>query len=164
MEGSCLGENKGYAVAIAIALVFIAAVVAGYYIWLRGSPEAYSTISLLDANGKATDYPELLLIDENNTFTVLVNVENHMRENLNFEVRVKTTMQTTPEFPVPGEAKNVYALTLENDGKWSTSSTTTIDVPGNYMIVYELWIQNENGEFEFTGNFCVLNLEVKNLA
>jgi len=141
----------------------VAALVTGYYFWTRGPPEGYSTISLLDANGKAVNYPELLVIGQNNTFTVWVNVENHLGKTLPFEVREKITTEAIPDFPISGEAKNVYALTLENGGKWNTTSTTTIDQPGNYMVVYELWVQNQNtGAFEYSENADVLTVEVTN--
>jgi uncharacterized membrane protein YedE/YeeE len=50
VEGLRLGENKGFVVAIAIALIVIATTVAVYYVWFRGEPEGYSAISILDAN------------------------------------------------------------------------------------------------------------------
>jgi uncharacterized membrane protein len=164
MEGLGLGNNKGYVIAISIALIFVAALVTGYYVWTRGPPEPYSEISLLDANGKAENYPELVIIGENNTFNVAVNVVNHMGKTLPFEVRVKITQQASPVFPVQGSrAYFVNVATLENGGKWNTTATATIDDSGNYMVVYELWAQNENsGALEFTGNACVLNIEAIN--
>ena len=163
MEGLGLGANKGYVIAIGIALIFVAALATGYYLWTRGPPEGYTTISLLDMNGKAENYPELVIIGENNTFSVAVNVENHMGKTLPFEVRVKITEQVNPDFPVPGKALYVDAVTLENGGKWNTTATTTIDTPSNYMVVYELWAQDENsGGLEFTGNACVLPVEAIN--
>ena len=163
MEGLGLGYNKGYVIAIGIALIFVAALLTGYYFLSRVPPEGYSEISLLDANGKAADYPDLLLIGQNNSFSISVNVENHMGKTLHFEVRVKITDQARPDFPVAGEAKNVYPFTLENGGKWNTAATTTIDTPGNWMVVYELWAQDEkSGALQFTGNACVLNVEATN--
>lgn len=163
MEGLGLGNNKGYVIAIGIALIFVAALLTGYYFWTRGPPEGYSEINILGTNGQAADYPDILLIGQNNTFSIVVTVTNHMGKTLPFEVRVKITEQTRPDFPVPGEAKNIYPLTLENGGKWNTTVTTTIDTPGNYMVVYELWVQDENsGALQFTENACVLNVEAIN--
>ena len=162
MEGVGLGDNKGYVIPIGVVLIFVAALATGYYFWTRGPPEGYTTISLLDANGKAENYPELIIIGKNNTFNVAVNVENHMGKTLPFEVRVKITEQVNPDFPVQGEALYVNAVTLENGGKWNITATTTIDTLGNYMVVYELWTQKENSALEFTGNACVLNVEAIN--
>ncbi len=165
MEGRTLGSNKGYAAAIAVTLVVIVSLVAGYYIWvvwLQGQPEGYSTISLLDINGKAENYPELLIIGQNNTFDVWVNVENHMEKTLLFEVKVKITEPVNPDFPLAVDPENVYSVTLENGGKWNTTATATVNQVGSYMVVYELWGQNDTGALEYTGNACVLNVEVKN--
>jgi uncharacterized membrane protein len=159
MSGSWLGGNKGYVVAIAIALVFIIGLVAGYYLWFRGEPEPYSTISILDADGLANDYPEIVVIGENNSFTVWVTVENHMGEDLSFEVRIKVTTQKAPVFPIQEEATTVFPITLRKGEKWSTTATTTLELAGDYMIVYELWMRNNTGAFKFTGNACVLNVE-----
>ena len=165
MEDSWLGGNKGYVAAIAITLIVVASLVTGYYLWLvflKGPPEPYSEISLLDANGKAEDYPELLVIGQNNTFSVLVSIKNNLGKTSTFKVMVKLTEQANPDFPIATEARNVYSVNLENGGKWNTTSATTIDEPGNYMVVYELWAQNtETGSLEFTGNACVLNVEVQ---
>jgi uncharacterized membrane protein len=158
LEGLGLGKNKGYVIAIAIALIFVAALVTGYYFWTRGPPEGYSRISLLDANGKAENYPELVIIGENNTFSVAVNVVNHMGKTLPFEVRVRITDQANLEVPIKGsKAYFVNLKTLEDGGEWNTTATATIDEPGNYMVTYELWAENE-----FTGNSCNLNIEARN--
>jgi uncharacterized membrane protein len=158
-----LGDNKGYISAIAIALIFISTVVGVYYVWFRGTPEGYSTISLLDANGKAENYPSTLILNQNNTFTVGVNVENHMEKTLAFEVQVKITQQAIPDFPVDTIPQSTYSITLKNGETWSTNTTTTINATGSYMVVYELWAQDPTtGAMQFTGNACVLNLEVGN--
>jgi len=155
------GDDKGVVIAVAAALLIIAGVVAGYYILFHPTPEGYTTIYLLDSQGKAVDYPGTLIVNQNYTFNVWI--ENHMGKTLPFEVRVKITEQVNPDFPVPGKALYVDAVTLENGGKWNTTATTTIDTPSNYMVVYELWAQNENsGTLEFTGNACVLNVEAIN--
>jgi uncharacterized membrane protein len=160
VEGLRLGENKGFVVAIAIALIVIATTVAVYYVWFRGEPEGYSAISILDANEKAENYPELVIIGQNNTFNVWVKIENHMGKTLPFEVKVRITQQVTPDFPAPEEAQNIYAVTLDDGKNWNTTATATIDTVGDYMVVYELWTQSENTEtLEFTGNACVLPVE-----
>jgi uncharacterized membrane protein len=157
-----LGENKGYTVAIAIALIFVSVLVAGYYLATRPPPEGYTTIYVLDSQ-KGMNYPELLVIGENNTFNVWVTVENHMRKSQSFEVLLKVTNETDPEFPVNADARNSYAMTLEDGETWENLSTTTIDKSGNYSVMFELWVRNEEtGNLEFSQNACVLNLEIVN--
>jgi uncharacterized membrane protein len=157
-----LGENKGYAVAITLALMFVSVLVAGYYLATRPPPEGYSTIYVLDSQ-KGMDYPELLILGENNTFNVWVTVENHMRKSQSFEVLLKIINDTSPEFPVNVTAENSYALTLDEGEAWETLSTVNIGEPGNYSVIFELWLRNEETRnLEFSENACVLNLEVVN--
>ena len=157
-----LDNNNGYTVSVLIALILVSILVASYYVLLRPPQKGFMTICLLDSHKKAVNYPELLVINQNNTFNVWVTVENHMGKTLPFEVRLKITEDANPTFPVAAEAKNAYAATLENGGKWETSATTTIEKPGNYMVVFELWAYDEeSGALQFTGNACVLNVEAE---
>ncbi len=156
---SMLNENKGYALAVAVALIFIFSIFIGYYIVSRAPPEGYSRISLLDAQKQAVNYPELLIINQNNTFNVWVEVENHLGKTQSFEVLVKVTNDTS-EFPAEVQPINSYTTTLENGEKWETSSTITINQPGTYSVLFELWTFDENtGQNQFSGKECVLPIE-----
>jgi hypothetical protein len=43
------------------------------------------------------------------------------------------------------------------------SSTITIDKPGNYSVIFELWLYDKDAEeLKFSENACVLNVEVVN--
>ncbi|HUT17188.1 MAG TPA: hypothetical protein VMW84_02690, partial [Acidobacteriota bacterium] len=82
-----LNDNKGYTVAVVIALIFVSSLLIGYYLISRLPPEGYTTIYVLDyPQKKAIDYPELLVINENSTFNVWVVVENHMGKTQSFNV------------------------------------------------------------------------------
>ena len=59
----------------------------------------YMTIYLLDGQGQAVDYPEVLVSGQNSTFTVQVVVENHMGNTTDCQVLVKTT-QDLSSIPV----------------------------------------------------------------
>ena len=48
-----INDDKGYAVAIVLALIIVSSVVAGYYLVLKPQPEGYNTMYLLDAQKKA---------------------------------------------------------------------------------------------------------------
>ena len=74
-----LSNNKGYTVAVTIALIFVFTLLMGYYLLLRIPSEKYTTIYLLDyQHKKAINYPEVLVINKNNTFNVWIGVENHI--------------------------------------------------------------------------------------
>lgn len=158
-----LDNKNGYTVAVLIALIFVSSVLAGYYLFLRPPQKGFTTIYLFDSEGTALNYPELLIINQNNTFNVWVAVENHMGKSQHSEILLKVTNDTIPLFPVNAEASSRYEKTVENEEKWETLSTITIDEIGSYSVVFELWIYDEEmSELQFSGNACVLNIEVVN--
>jgi uncharacterized membrane protein len=157
-----MDNNNGYAVSVLIALILVSILVASYYVLLRPPQKGYMTIYLLDyQQKKALDYPELLVINQNNTFKVWVEVENHMGKSQYSEVLLKVTNDTVPIFPFKADANATYVRTLENGETWETLSTIAINEPGNYLVIFELWVYDEKvGELQFSGNVCVLNIEV----
>jgi uncharacterized membrane protein len=156
-----MDNNNGYAVSVLIALILVSILVASYYVLLRPPQKGYMTIYLLDSQKKALNYPELLVVNQNNTSNVWVEVENHMGKSQYSEVLQKVTNDTVPIFPFKANANATYVRTLENGETWETLSTITINKPGNYSVIFELWIYDEKvGELQFSGNVCVLNIEV----
>jgi uncharacterized membrane protein len=152
------GDDKGVVIAVAAALIIVAAVVAGYCILFHPAPEGYTTIYLLDSQGKAVDYPGTLIVNQNYTFNVWV--ENHMGKTLSCQVQLKVTNETIPLFPVETAAINTYDKTLTNGEKWEPQANVTLHETGSHSIIFELWIQNEAGDLEFSGNAVVLNVDV----
>ena len=156
-----LSNDKSYIVSIGLVLILVSSLVMGYYLITRLPPEGYATIYLLDPQKKAIDYPELLVTDYNDTLNVWVKVENHMGEALQFDVRLKVINGTISALPVEIDPTNSYTKTLEKDESWEIMAKTTLNSPGNYSVAYELWIcSQDTEEFEFTHNYCVLNIEV----
>jgi uncharacterized membrane protein len=128
---------------------------------MKPPQKGYMTIYLLDSQEKALNYPELLVINQNNTFPVRVEVENHMGKSQPCEVLLKVTNGTVPIFPVEATANANYTRTLENGEPWEIPVTVSINKLGNYSVIFELWTYDEEaGEFQFSGNACVLNVEV----
>jgi uncharacterized membrane protein len=159
-------DNKnGYTVAVLIALIVVSIFAASYYVLLKPPQQRYTTIYLLDSQKKAVNYPELLVINKNNTFNVWVDVENHMGKSQQSEVLQKITNSTIQLLPLETEANARYEKTLENGETWAISSTVTINKPGNYSVVFELWTYDEVvGTLQFSDNACVLNIEVVDQA
>jgi uncharacterized membrane protein len=157
-----LDDKNGYTVSVLVALIFVSSLVATYYVFLRPPQNGFMTIYLLDyPQKKALNYPELLVINQNNTFKVWVEVENHMGKSQYSEVLLKVTNDTIPTFPFKADANATYTRTLENGEKWETLSTIAISERGNYSVIFELWVYDENlGELQFSGNVCVLNINV----
>ncbi len=157
------GDEKGVVVAVAVSLIIISAIVAGYYIYhvLNQKPEGYTTIYLLDANGQALNYPDTLIVNKNYTFYVWV--ENHEGTTLPCEVQLKITNETVSLFPVQVEPTNTYTKSLANSEKWETQANLTMNATGNYTIIFELWAEVEEGKtYSFTDNMVVLHVNVVN--
>jgi uncharacterized membrane protein len=157
-----LDEEKGYAVAIFLALIIVSATVVGYYVVFRPQAEPYNTIYLLDTNHKAVDYPEVLVANQNSTFTVYVDVVNHMETSADYQVQVKIAKSLTT-FPVNTQPSQTIEIdSVKNDGNpVEKTATITQNTPGSYSVVFELW-QHKEGTLEFTQDYCVLNIQVIN--
>jgi uncharacterized membrane protein len=159
---SSLINNKGYTIAVALALIIVSSLLIGYYFVSRLPPEGYTTIYMLSYPQKnAEDYPELLVINENSTFNVWVGVENHMGTRQSCEVLQKVVADMLPSFPVETDAESRYAQTIENGKAWETLATVSINEPGNYWVIFELWVYNdEAGALKFSHQALVLPIEV----
>ena len=161
-----INSEKGYFAAVLIALIIVSIVIAVYYIQFKPAPSGYNTIYLLDSQNKAIDYPELLVANKNSTFNVNFVVENHMSYNDSgligpgqYQVLLKIT-QNTLSFPINAPANSTYEKSIEDGKIWQDSATVSINQVGNYSTVFELWILNKENVYEFSNNFCVLNLQV----
>jgi uncharacterized membrane protein len=153
-------DNKGYTIAIALVLIVVSSLLIGYYFVSTLPPEGYTTIYMLDSQHKAIDYPELLIVNENSTFNVWIAVENRMGRSQSCEVLQKVIGDMIPSFPVDADVQRSYAQTVENGGTWETLATVSINEPGSYSVIFELWIYDETGTLTFSYNYCVLNVEV----
>jgi uncharacterized membrane protein len=157
-----LNDEKGYAVAIFLALVIVSALVVSYFVVFRSQPAGYSTIYLLDSQNKAVNYPDVLVANQNSTFNVPVTVENHMGGTVQYEVLVKITNNPSP-FPVNTPPTETYNMTLRNGQSWQKSVTVTENQVGSHSVVFELWRYNpDSAAYQFTTNYCVLNIQVVN--
>ena len=156
-----LNDDKGYAVAIFLALIIVSATVIGYYVVLRPTAAPYNTIYLLDANKKAVDYPAVLVANQNSTFSVYVDVENHMTSAASYQVQVKIT-QNLSTFPVDAQpSQTIETGNVNNNGKpMENTATITENTLGSYSVVFELWQHKGDGTLEFTQNYCVLKIQV----
>ncbi len=155
-------NNKGYTVAVAFALIVVFSLLVGYYLIAALSPpEGYSTIYMLDyPQKKAIDYPELLVVNKNDTFNVWIIVENHMSERQSYEVLQKVIGDMIPSFPVNADVESNYTQTLESGESGENLATVFINEPGSYSVIFELWIYDETGTLEFSYNYCVLKVDV----
>ncbi len=157
-----INNEKRVIAAIAITLIIVASAVAAVYVWYRPGASGYSTLYLLDAQNQAVNYPHTLVINYNSSINVPVVVDNHMDKEQYYQVQVKI-VQTTGAFPVDTPANSTYEKRLNDLETWENQVPISINQPGDYSVVFELWSKGTGTEettYTFTHNFCVLHLQV----
>ena len=92
---SWINNKNGYVFSVAVALLFTSILMAAYFVTMRPPSNDTMSISLLDSQKKASNYPEMLVLNKNNTFNVWVEVENHMGTSERCEVLLKLTNEET---------------------------------------------------------------------
>lgn len=159
-----LDDENGIALPVFLALVIVAAVVAGFYFFVIAppQPEAYNTMYLLDSQKQANKFPEVLVANQNSTFSVYVDVTNHMKEDQNYQVRTKITKSfIINSTGVPVAPVNTYDFNLPKGDTYEKSVTLTENTVGTYTVVFELW-RFDGSTYVFTQDYCVLNIKVIN--
>lgn len=132
-----------------------------YYFGSESNQEGYLTVYLLNSQKNGSDYPEFLESNVNSTFSVYAIVENHKDASVNAQLQVKVIKDMNPTFPVDINPVEVFNGTILKGERWEEVVTISLNDPGNYLVAFELWTSKENAEiFEFSNNFCVLNVEV----
>lgn len=151
-------DSHAFSITIALAVAFIL-LIYSYIAFTK--PNEFVSLSVLDEQKTAKNYPELLVIGENNTCRLWIVVENHMQRNITCRVLLKITEQTIRSVPLQIESAQNYTVMLNKGELWEKQVTITLNKAGNFYLVFELWIYNEKtGDFEFSNNFCVLSLKV----
>ncbi len=155
-------SRNAFAIAVAVALLLASVLLVTFYVLDRPVQNPYATIYLLDSNHKAADYPEYTVANVNSTFSVYVDVENHMGRSIsNAQVQVKVANGTNPTFPLDVNATQTFTGTVQDGETWENIATVSLNEPGNYLAAFELWIPNQDtGVLQFSEDFCVLNIQV----
>jgi uncharacterized membrane protein len=155
------GDDKGVMIAVAISLIIIIGVVAGYYVYhvVYEKPEGYTEIYVLDAQGQAANYNFTLTVNQNATFDVYV--VNHLGNTQSLQVQEKITNQPIPILPVNGSPVQTFTKTLADGETWAIQAPVTVDTPGSYSVFFELWLDN-SGTLQFTTNAAKLSVDAVN--
>jgi uncharacterized membrane protein len=156
-------DNKGSIIAAGLTIVFIVIIVVGYYfLVLNAPPEGFSSMYILDEQKQTEAYPEFVIINENSTFNIWVGVENHLGQKQSYEIQQKLTKDPILSFPINEDPVNKFSKTLENQETWESLITTTISNPGNYSLIFELYLIEDSiplGDNVEPDNFVLLNIE-----
>lgn len=151
--------KDGYAFSITIALaIAFALLVYSYIAFMR--PNEYISFYILDEHKTAVNYPEILVIGENNTCKLWITIENHMGKSITCKVLVKITDKPIQSIPIQMESNQTYLARLNEGEKWEELLSITFSKTGKFKIIFELWIYNEKtGNFEYSQSL-VLSLTV----
>lgn len=153
-------EYNNHALPVTIALT-IASVLLIYSFTISIKPTEFVSFYLFDQQKEAKNYPELLIIGRNNTCQLWAVIENHMGRSISCKVLLKITKNPILSVPLPIEGNESYYGVISSGEKWEELIQVPINEPGDFHLVFELWIYDEKtGEFEFSNNFCVLNIKV----
>ena len=117
----------------------------------------------LIAKSKLTIFQKSLVANQNSTFSVYVDVTNHMNKAQDYQVRTKITTSfiVTPQEGVAVAPVNTYDFNLKSGDTYEKSVTLTENTVGTYTVVFELW-RLDGSAYVFTQDYCVLNIKVIN--
>jgi uncharacterized membrane protein len=153
-------EDRIVIVAVLAALI----VVSGLLIYVSLTPpipETFASVYIVNSQGKADDYPELLVLGRNNTFSLRVGVENFMGRVEHGVVYVKVVNGTDLGGTLPEETVMSFERILVNQETWEFPIALTLDEIGVYRVTFELWLYDEmESVFVYSNVMSGLWLEV----
>jgi uncharacterized membrane protein len=156
-----LSDRNVYIVSVMLALAVVTALLVYSYISLR-KPNEFISMYVFDSQKKAEKYPELFIIGQNNTCQLWVIIENHMEIDISCKLQLKITNTPLSTIPVSTEANKSYETTIGKGDKWENPINITMEKPGNFHLIFELWVYDkETGKFEFSNIYIVLDVEVR---
>ena len=153
-------EEKAIATAVLSAIVVLGGLL--IYISLTPAPkETFVSLYLLDSEKKAENYPQLLVLGENNTFLLWGGVENFMGRIEYSSVLVKVDNGTGNVNPSPTDPIYRFEKILLNEETWEFPLTISINQTGQHRIVFELWLFDElDNVFRYSRSWCSIWLDV----
>jgi uncharacterized membrane protein len=153
-------EEKTIAVAVLSAIIILA----GLLVYISLTParqETFASIYLLNSEKKAENYPQLLVLGENNTFLLWVGVENFIGRIEYASVLVKVGDGTVQADPSPLEPVKRFEKILLNKETLEFPVIMTVNQSGKCRIIFELWLFDElENVFSYSGNWCSIWFDV----
>jgi hypothetical protein len=159
-----VNNKNGFVLAVAVALLIASILLVADFIIMRPAPNETMSITVLNSQKNASDYPELLVINRNNTFNVWVEVSNQIEKSQNFVVYLKVVNNSVPAlFPIEATPWATYSGTLGTGKTWEYNVQISLNETGSYLVSFELWVYDKTtGVYEFQNLFCALPIQVIN--
>ena len=152
-------EENAITAAVLSAIIILAGLLV--YMSLTPAPQEHIvSLYLLDSEKKAENYPQLLVLGENNTFLLWVGVENFMGRIEYSSVLVKVGNETVHADPSPIEPMKRFEKVLLNKETWEFPITIMINQTGKHRIIFELWFFDELENIFSYSKSCNIKLDV----
>jgi len=135
--------------ALTIGLVASIVIALGVLVYALTTPrigERFTEFYILDANGKAENYPSDLNISEN--ATVIIGVVNHEFEDVNYSVAIElvkvdfvynSTSGKNDTVEVSRMRLNEFKVNLSHEGKWEGPYNFSVQEAGNFKLQFLLY-------------------------
>jgi uncharacterized membrane protein len=148
---------KKIAIIVTALIITCSAITAAVIIYAPRSP-GHHEMYLLDTQNQTANRSQILVINQNNTFSKQIVVVNNNPKPCNYQIQVKIVRDTF-SFPINAPAYKTYEFTLDPKQSWSDQVSISINEKGNHSIVFELYAEKD-GDYQFTKNYLVIHVEV----
>lgn len=131
---------------VVVAVLAALIVVSGLLVYVSLTPpipENFASVYILNSEGKASHFPELLVLGKNNTFSLRVGVENFMGRIEHGIVYVKVANGTVLGETLIEETVMSFERILGSQETWEFPITMSLNQKGVYRVSFELWLYDE---------------------
>jgi uncharacterized membrane protein len=160
-------QEKMIIVTIIIALIILSGLLVYLVFFTESKKEKFSAIYYLDEDGTLENFPETVILGQNNTFKLIVGITNKNGTTMDYLVKVNIDDGNSIYSPNDGNV-----TTTINDGDtWESEVDIFLDTPGTNKIIFELYAhehdeqKNDSNIFtenDFTGNEVFFSIDAIN--
>jgi len=137
------GQEKTIIVTIVIALVILSGLLV-YLVFQPTEEELFSAIYYLDSEGTLENFPTTVILGQNNTFKLIVGVENQNGTTMDYLVKVDIDDGNSVY-----NLANATVMGLEDDDFWEDEVNIFLDRPGSNRIFFRLFARDHESNLEY---------------
>ena len=169
-EGSKLissnSQEKTIIITIIIALIILSGLLVYLVFFTETEQEKFSAIYYLNKDGTLENFPDTVILGQNNTFKLIVGVTNENGTTMDYLVKVNID-----------DGESVYnpsnaTTTLDYGDTWESEVDIFLDSPGKNKVIFELYAHKHDQETygdsyifdekDFTGNEVFFSIDAIN--
>lgn len=157
-------QEKTIIVTIIIALIILSGLLIYLVFFTETVQEKFSAIYILDEDGTLENFPKTVILDQNNTFKLIVGVINENGTKMDYLVKVNIDDGKSIYNPNGG---NVYTTLIDGE-TWESEVDIFLESPGTNRVIFELYShehdeqKNDSDIFtekDFTGNEVFFSID-----